>query len=220
MARMQSPVLKCAAFAAVVGLALALPGSALRDHAQHTALQVSYADRMPKTIGDYALTRTWYEQMDGTTMVQAGAYSLPGADEIILAIWVSPTDNYHNGNDCLIVRGLQPTSLSNYPFIMAQGKTVDFRTGFYNDGITDSIVANAVCALSSCVQFTPGILGSRLDFGYMAFERQKVHPVSFMVRIDRLASEAPESNVHALLTTELQRFLAGLDASQLSQSFQ
>jgi hypothetical protein len=153
-------------------------------------------------------------------MVQAGAYSLPGADEIILAIWVSPSGNLHNGNDCLIVRGLQPTALSSYPFTMAQGKTVDFRTGFYNDGITDRIVANAVCGLSSCMQFTPGILGSRFEFEYMAFERQKAHPVSFWVRIDRLASEAPESNVHALLTTELQRFLAGLDASQLSQSFQ
>jgi hypothetical protein len=41
-----------------------------------------------------------------------------------------------------------------------------------------------------------------------------------MVRIDKLASEAPESNVHALLTAEMQRFLAGLDATQLSQSFQ
>jgi exosortase J len=220
MARMQSPVLKCAAFAAVVGLALALPGSALRDHAQHAALQVSYADRMPKTIGDYALTRTWYEQIDGTTMVQAGAYSLPGADEIILAIWVSPSGGFHNANDCLILRGLRPTSQSSYPFTMAHGKTVDFRTGFYNDGITDTIVANTACDLSSCMQFTPGILGSRFEFEYMAFERQKAHPVSFMVRIDKLASEAPESNVHALLTTELQRFLAGLDTSQLSQSFQ
>jgi exosortase J len=220
MARMQSPVLKCAAFAVVVGLALALPGSALRDHAQHLTLQVSYADRMPKTIGNYALTRTWYEQVDGITVVQAGAYSLRGGDEIILAIWVSPNGNVHNANDCLITRGLQPTSLSSHPFTVAQGKTVDFRTGFYNDGITDTVVANAVCALSSCVQFTPGILGSKFDFGYMAFEQQKVHPVSFMVRIDRLASEAPESNVHTLLTTELQQFLVGLDASQLSQSFQ
>jgi exosortase J len=218
--RLQSPVLKCAAFAAVVGLALALPGSALRGHAQHTALQASYADRMPKTIGDFALTRTWYEQVDGITMVQAGAYSLPGADEIILAISVSPSTNFHNGNDCLILHGLHQTSVSSYPFTMAQGKTVDFRTGFYNDGITDSIVANATCDLSSCMQFTPGILGSRFEFQYMAFKRQKAHPVSFMVRIDELASEAPESNVHALLTTEMQRFLAGLDASKLSQSFQ
>jgi len=220
MDRRQSQVLKCAAFAAVAGLALALPGSALRNHTQHAAVQVSYADRMPKTIGDYALIRTWYEQIDGITTVQAGAYSLSGGGEVILAVWVVPSEHIHNGNECLILRGLQPTSLSSRPFATAQGKTVIFRTGFYNDGITDSIVANAVCALSSCMQFTPAILGSRFKFEYMAFEHQKAHPVSFMVRIDKLASQAPESETHALLATELQRFLAGLDASKLSQSFQ
>jgi exosortase J len=218
--QMQSLLLKCAAFAAVIGLVLALPGSALRDHSQHSTVQVSYADRMPKTIGDYALTRTWYEQIDGATMVQAGAYSPPGGGEIVLAIWVSPSYHIHNGNNCLILRGVQPTSLSSHPFTMAQGKTVDFKTGYYNDGITDSIVANAVCARSSCMQSSPGILGGRFEYEYIPFRRQNGHPVSFLVRIDQLSSQAPESETRALLTAELQQFLKGLDASELSQSFQ
>jgi exosortase J len=216
-----SLALKCAAFAAVVLATLSLTGSVLREHRTSTALPISYADRMPKKVGDYALTRTWYEQQTaGTTVVQAGAYSAPGSDEITLAVWVAPTSNLHNGNDCLLVRGIEPTTLTTQSFITAQGKLVDFRTGSYSDGITDSIVANAVCALGSCLQSTHAVFGSKLEFQYMGYAQKQAHPVSFTIRVEKPASGTPKADTYKNLSSELQTFLAGLDTTHLSQSFQ
>jgi exosortase J len=223
--RVQRLWLKCAAFALVVLATLSLPGSALRQMGKSKPSPVSVAERMPKRVGNFTLTRTWYEQQGGTTLVQAGAYSAPGSDEIILGVWVAPVTHNHDANGCWLARGLLPDLLTDKSFVTARGDSVALNTGFYNDGITDSIVLNASCTPASCSQFQHvssggnfGILFVRPQLGQLA--GTEVHPVSFMIRIDKLRTNEPKKVTYDLLTNEARSFVIGLDPTGLSRTFQ
>jgi hypothetical protein len=138
--RIRTVCIKCAAFALTLLIALSLPSFALRYSRDTTAKPASFGARMPKQIGDFALTHTWYEQQGGTTVEENGAYSAPGSDEVILGVWVAPIYYFHSTTWCWLARGLQPDILTTRQFLTAGGESLALNTGFYSDGITDSIV--------------------------------------------------------------------------------
>ena len=233
---------RCAAFAVVLLAVLALPSSALRSRQGAPASTLPSAAslaRFPKQIGGFALTRTWYEQSGGQTLVESGAYSAPGSDEIILAVWVAPFVYYHDATSCWLARGLQPERVTSLPFVTAQGKSLDLSTGFYNDGVTDSIVVSVACTPGSCSQSQQ--VASKGHFSFFVLKPQvselaagAAHPVPIMIRIDRPQPDRPQSDApqsdqphssdpaatQTALTAEAQRFLSGLDPMSLSQAFQ
>jgi exosortase J len=217
--------IKCVAFAATSAAALALPSSALNAVRSTNATLESLAARFPTQIGEFSLTRKWSEQSGGTTVVQAGAYSAPGSDEITLGVWVAPLVHFHDANACWLARGLEPELLTTRAFLVGQGKSVKFNTGFYSDGITDSIVVNAVCTPETCSPYQS--FNSAKRFGFVrvdllsnSFESLKQNPVSIMVRIDRIHTNESKAATHDLLAAEAQRFLAGLNPTRLSSAFQ
>jgi len=220
--------IRLAAFAVVLLAVLVLPSSALRarQSGPDSALS-SHASlaRFPKQIGQFALTRTWYEQSGGQTLVESGAYSQSGADEIVLAIWVAPFVYYHDANSCWLARGLKPDLVTSLPFLIAQSKSVNLSTGFYNDGVTDSIVVSVVCTPGSCSQSQQ--VATKGRFSFFVLKPQigdltggATHPVPIMIRIDRVHSAASKNETQSALTAEAQKFLAGLDPISLSQTFQ
>lgn len=224
---------RCAAFAAALFVVLALPSSALRMRQSDPSPAVSSTAslaRFPRQIGNFTLTRAWYEQSAGQTLVESGAYSAPGSDEIILAVWVAPSVFYHDANSCWLARGLRPELTTFLSFVTAQSKPIELSTGFYNDGVTDSIVVSVACTPGSCSQSQP--VASRSRFSIVVLKPQvdkfvggAAHPVPIMIRIDRLQSERlhsdePESVTQSALTAEAQRFLAGFDPMSLSRVFQ
>ncbi|MGD0156476.1 MAG: exosortase J [Terracidiphilus sp.] len=218
-------VTRCAAFALVLILVLALPSSPLRARQGVPPAPTSLADRMPKQIGEFTLTRDWYEQTAGKTLVEAGAYSAPGADEIILAVWVAPDVYFHDANSCWLARGLEPDRLATLPFVTAQGNTLNLSTGFYNDGVTDSIVVSVACTPGSCSEAQQAAPNGRIGIvvlkpGISSLTGSAEHAVPIMIRIDKLHSGAPESSTQSALITEAQRFLSGLKPMSLSQAFQ
>ncbi|MGO9326261.1 MAG: exosortase J [Terracidiphilus sp.] len=235
--------IRCAAFAVVLLAVLALPSSALRSPQNAPASTVPTAAslaRFPKQIGSFALTRTWYEQTGGQTLVESGAYSAPGSDEIILAVWVAPFVYYHDANSCWLARGLQPERVTSLPFVTAQGNSLDLSTGFYNDGIIDSIVVSVACTPGSCSQSQQ--VASKGHFSFFILKPQvselaggAAHPVPIMIRIDRPQPDRPRSGgpqsnqphsndptaaTQTALTAEAQSFLSGLDPTSLSLAFQ
>jgi exosortase J len=229
----RSLLIRLAAFSVVLLAVLVLPSSALRarQNGPDSALSSTASlARFPKQIGQFTLTRTWYEQSGGQTLVESGAYSQSGADEIILAIWVAPFVYYHDANSCWLARGLKPDLVTSLPFVTAQGKSVDLSTGFYNDGVTDSIVVSVVCTPGSCSQSQQ--VASKGRFSFFVLKPQigdltggATHPVPIMIRIDHLQSDEAHSNAaktatQSALTAEAQKFLAGLDPTSLSQVFQ
>jgi exosortase J len=217
-------VARCTAFAVVLLGALSLPSSAVRYNTT-SRTPASLAGLMPKQVGAFSLTRTWYEQEGGTIVLDAGAYSAPGSDEIVLGVWVAPLSNFHDPRWCWLARGLQPDVWKTQSFAVAGGKSLALNAGFYSDGISNSIVVNAACTPATCLQFANG--GSNGKIGLLFLKPQaselagsETHPVSIMVRIDRLQSDAPKSVNYDLLSDEAEKFLSGLDPMSLSRTFQ
>jgi exosortase J len=222
---MRTVSFKFAAFAVTVLAALAIPSSAFERSPKATATPESLAARIPRQVGAYALTRTWYEQQDGTILEENGAYSAPGSDEVILGVWLAPVFYFHSTTDCWLARGLQPDLLTTRQFLTAEGRSLALNMGFYNDGVTDSIVINAVCTPGSCSQYQPASSSGRIGFLFLQPQMDQLagvgkHPVSIMVRIDKLHSSAAKQADYDLLATEAQRFLAGLDPLSVSRAFQ
>jgi exosortase J len=227
---MRSLFIRCAAFAIAIFSVLALPSSALRAKQNDPVTDANFANRFPKQIGSFALTRTWYEQSGGQTLVESGAYSGPGTDEIILAVWVAPFVYYHDATSCWLARGLQPELVTSLPFVTAQGSSLDLSTGFYNDGVTDSIVVSVACTPGSCSQSQQ--VASKGHFSFFVLKPQMdelaggaTHPVPIMIRIDhlesdRLHSDASKAATQSILTAEAQKFLSGFNPMSLSQAFQ
>jgi hypothetical protein len=157
--------------------------------------------------------------------VQSGAYSAPGSDEIILAVWVAPSVYFHDANSCWLARGLEPDLLTTLPFVTTQGKTLNLSTGFYNDGVTDSIVVSVACTPGSCSQSQRVDSNGRFSFILLrpwmsGLAGAGTHPVPIMIRIDRLHSDMPKTVTHSQLTAEAQKFLSGFDPMSLSRTFQ
>ncbi len=208
--------LKCAAVVALVVLSLCVFG--LRDNRKDPARIASLARAMPKQVGDFALTRAWYEQRDGIILLQSGAYTAPNSEEITLGVWVGA--GVHNANTCWLARGLQPDYLTTKTFVTAESKPVAFSEGFYSDGITDSIVVSALCSPTSCWQAPDAVPSSGFKLRSLKPATAYGHSVSIMVRIDRPHSNAPRAATYDLLSAETQRFLTNLDMTGLSGEFQ
>ncbi|HVN92972.1 MAG TPA: exosortase J [Terracidiphilus sp.] len=219
--------IRCAAFAGVLVAFLALPSSALRSRPSPQASMASAAAlaRFPQQIGSFALSRTWYEQSGGQTLVDSAAYSAPGSDEIILAVWVAPFVYYHDANSCWLARGLTPERLASIPYLAARGSALNLSTGFYDDGVADSIVVSVACTPGSCSQSQPGASNSRIRLVVLKPQTSDLtggaaHPVPIMIRIDRPHSAEPSDTTQAELTAEARAFISGLDPMSLSRAFQ
>lgn len=217
--------MKCAAFAMLLVAALSVLAEPLRNSTRTAFTPASLAARMPKQVGEFTLTRTWYEQQSGAIVMEAGAYAAPGSDEIILGVSVAPNFNLHNANECWLARGLDPDLLESRKYQTGNGDSVALDTGFYNDGITDSVVVNAFCGPLSCSQFLRTTSSGGIGFFVLGpklreLAGSKSRVVSIMVRIDKLHSTTQKAANYDLLSAEAQRFIAGLDLLSLSRDYQ
>ena len=150
---MQNLFLRCAAFAAVLtrGSRSAFFGASIA--AKRAGLKPSFgrvSRPLPQTNRQLRAYAHLVRTVRRTNARRKRSLFRPGSDEIILAVWVAPFVYYHDANSCWLARGLQPERVTSLPFVTAQGNSLDLSTGFYNDGVTDSIVVSVAC--------TPGLL--------------------------------------------------------------
>ena len=223
--RISALSLKCAALAAVLFAALSMPSSALRSLHKAAPTPESLAARMPKHVGGFALARAWYEQQGSTIVMESGTYSTPGSDEIILGVWIAPRLYVHDTEQCWLARGLKPVNLMTSEFVTSDGQAEPFNTGYYDDGVTDSVVISSICTPSSCTQFQQTAPGKPFGLQFLIPQRSELfpfgaRPVSIMLRIDRLHSNIPKTVTYSQLSDEAQSFLAGLDMKGISRAFQ
>jgi exosortase J len=216
---------RCAAFGGALVLVLSLPSSTFKSVRASAFDSAAFAARMPKQVGNFRLARTWYEQQGGVPVVQAGAYSAPGFDEVTLAIYITSLEQFHDPNSCWLARGLAPEVLGVQPFVVVGGTSIDLNTGFYNDGVTDSIVVNAVCSPQTCAQYQGATSDRRFGLVFLeqhvsALAEPGRHPVSIMVRIDRMHSSDAKALTREKLLTEAREFISGIDPMSLSRAFQ
>jgi exosortase J len=217
--------LHCAAFGVIVLAALALPSSALRQAKAGAPAAAMAGGQLPHQVGDFKLTRTWFEQQDGVTVNENGAYAAPGSDEVILGVWIAPLSNFHDANACWLTRGLQPDSLTSREFRASGGETVPLNVGYYSDGISDSILINAICSPGSCSEYQRSESVRRvgvfiLEPQLREFAGTGAHPVSMMIRINKPQGTAPKQLNYDQLSSEAEKFVSGLDFRNLSRQFQ
>jgi len=218
-------MMQCAVLIAMTAATLALPGARPR-HLQRNAIPTAtLLSRLPARVGPYDLTRSWYEQMDGNVAVIAGAYSAPGSDEVTLGVWVAPASSVHNIHDCYLGRGQDPISESVQQFPTASEGKASFEIGYYNDGITDSLVASAFCSASSCSEIRQKPAGNTLGLSMLRprlkdLTQSDGGTVSFMIRVEEPHTSDSQKVVDQRLTNETTRFLSGLKINALSQAFQ
>ncbi len=223
--RISTLSLRCAALAAALLGALSMPSSALRYIHKPAPTPESLAARMPKQVGGFALARAWYEQQGGTIVMENGTYLTPGSDEVILGVWIAPRLYVHDTEQCWLARGLKPVSLMKSEFVTSNRQLEPFNTGYYDDGVTDSIVISSICTPSSCTPFQQIEPGKTFGFKFLMPQKSELipfgaRPVSIMLRIDRLHSNVPKTVTYSRLSDEAQSFLAGLDMKGLSRAFQ
>lgn len=149
-------------------------------------------------------------------MEENGAYSAPGSDEVTFGVWIAKYSSIHDTASCWLARGLDADSLTSKAYATAGGGPYQFRTGFYNDGVTDSIVVDAFCTSKSCEQAGHLFLQPQSDAVIGTGQR----PISMMIRIDKLHSGASKQANYALLASEAEQFVSGLDLLSLSKELQ
>jgi hypothetical protein len=157
--------------------------------------------------------------------MENGTYSTPGSDEVILGVWIAPRLYVHDTEQCWLARGLKPVSLMKSEFVTDNRQFEPFNTGYYDDGVTDSIVISSICTPSSCTPFQQIEPGKTFGFLFLMPQKSELfpfgaRPVSIMLRIDRLHSNVPKTVTYSRLSDEAQSFLAGLDMKGLSRAFQ
>jgi exosortase J len=211
------------AFAAMLAIPVVVSGRTLAVHAEKVNESKDLATRMPGRIGEYLLTRTWKEQIDGTIMMLDGAYSKPGTPgEIMLGVWVAGGD--HDANDCWRARDQTPQILDAPVLASANGRAIAFDSGFFSDGVTDIALWNARCTPAGCSQVHDlgnSRLGLRLFRGDAGNVLSRTgHTVPMLIKIEREHSTEASKATYGELTVQVQDFVSGLDFSQLSQRFQ
>jgi exosortase J len=218
-------VWKGAAFAALAVVAISLQAQDIRGYLESGGRPSQTPELMPSHVGDFKQSRVWYERSGGIPVIEDAAYSAPGSGEVMMGIWVAGHDFMHNSQDCWSVRGLDAQARKATTLTTVRGQAAFFDTGFYSDGITDSIVATALCTPASCTAYQNSPNSSFIGFHFALWSTRhsfmsREHPVSFIVRIDTPHTNVPQAVVYESLNAELQRFVAGLDLTQLSRTFQ
>jgi hypothetical protein len=104
-------------------VALSMPSSAIRYIRKAAPTPELLAALLPKQVGGFGLARTWYEQQEGTIVLENGTYSTRGSDEITLGVWIAPRLYVHDTEQCWLARGLKPVSLVKSELVTAGGQS-------------------------------------------------------------------------------------------------
>jgi len=220
--RVVSVMMKCACFALMMLVVLSVPSSSAAIISHVAVTPELLAGKLPRQIGNYVLTRTWYEQENGVIMEEDGAYSAPGSDEVLLGVWVAKF--YHDPKLCWLARGLDPERDTTNSFASAQGKTLNLDSMYYSDGVTESIVVNGACTPGSCLESQASTANHPFGFVFVRPELSGLgaseRVIPFMIRIDKLHSNVTKNENYDLLSTDAAKFLSGFDPLSLSRDFQ
>ncbi len=215
------------AFSILALLAASLGVLHQRDHQKSLADSVrdgeispnQLDELLPKQVGAYRLNRTWQEQSNGRTTLEAGAYERSGSDEVILGIWLPP--GRHTLRESWKTHGEDPQFEGKKQFLTSRDVPVVFDTSFYSDGVVNSIAGDVICAPKSCLPASEQS-GVRLFFTTdpTDFTTRGARAISIFFRLEMPCENVPQAVVESELVTEAQKFLHDADLSELSRRFQ
>ncbi len=88
-------VWKGAAFAALAMIAISLQAQEIRSYLVSGGRPSLTPELMPSRVGDFKLSRTWYEQSGGIPIIDSAAYSAPGSGEVMMGVYVAGVTFVH-----------------------------------------------------------------------------------------------------------------------------
>ncbi|MGA9670256.1 MAG: exosortase J [Terracidiphilus sp.] len=176
--------------------------------------------RIPTQIGEYKLVRVWQEHQAGVPVLETAAFEKATSGEIELGIWLAPTD--HSIQQSLMTHGEVPKAKAISLFNTAAGRTVQFNTALYDDGIKDTLTGDTYCSPSACQSgsYKPkeGVHVAIAESVDHTTRGKRVVPIFFKIQAPHFDSGS--ESAYKNLSSECQEFLSHLDLNQLSQSFQ
>jgi len=176
--------------------------------------------RMPTQVGEYRQVRVWQEQQAGTLVLETAAFEKAGSGEIELGIWLAPTT--HTIEISLATHGETPKEKAVALFSTASGRTVSFDTALYDDGVTETLTGDTLCSPSTCESgpYKPknGIHLAITKTVDHTTRGKRVVPIFFKMQAPH--TDSGSEAAYRAMSIECKDFLAHLDLTQLSQSFQ
>jgi exosortase J len=175
--------------------------------------------RVPDQIGAYKVARKWQSQIDGDTVMESAAYSMPGSDEITLGIWLRVSG--HNVHESLMTHGETAEMQSKVDFITVGQKVVPFDTAFYSDGIDYKLAGNTYCSPATCLAEIKNESGIRLEFkNDTDFMTRGVRMVPIFFIVEQPANEAAHDAAYKDMLIKARNFIAGADLIEISRRYQ
>jgi exosortase J len=178
--------------------------------------------QFPSRLGDYMLVRTWNETLLTGPVAYFWAEYDPVAGGTPIAVGVSPMMSWHDPLICHTVRGDHPLWQGQLTIATAGGVPISFSSGFYNDGVTQSIEATTPCSDGSCGEFST----ERTHFGFVythpdlksLLSGAPGRPARVLLRVETINQSEPAAAARLELTRDLQVFLASVNLAYLTQS--
>ena len=181
--------------------------------------------KMPETIGNFTLVRTWDESQFGVLVYTWGEYAGPasgnGAADPHVMMGVSP-QTVHDAEVCHIARGEDPTWHGQIVTATAGGR-VELTAAAYNDGRTQKLEASTVCDNGACRQYSETgqhvtIIYARPHRG-VPLQSDTTRPIPVLLKVESLDTTSPVSVIEPQLAATLAEFLKGANLPALTSPF-
>jgi exosortase J len=182
------------------------------------------AERFPSRLGNYTRVRTW---KDETSPVGPVAYFwaeyAPTDGGVPIAIGVSPILGWHDPLLCHYIRGETPLWQGQLTTATAGGFPSSFSSAFYNDGVTQYLLASTICYGGVCGEYAT----ERTHFGFIytrtnaesLLRDDPMRPVPVVIRAETLDESMPADAARQQLTNDLRAFLASVKLDDLTRPY-
>jgi exosortase J len=210
------------AFVVLGGFVLAQTRPALLP-ASNTAIADAAAELFPSRFGNYALVRTWKENLSAGVVAYVWAQYAPADGGPPVAIGISPAMSWHDPLMCHFIRGESPLWQGQLAVTTADGVPISFTSAFYNDGVTQHIEAATICHGGACGEFATerthfGFIYTHLDSESLLSKYPR-RPIPVLLRAETIDMAMPAEDARQQLTGHLRAFLAAVNLYDLTRPY-
>ncbi len=211
--------LRVACFVLVVSLFLVPQLRVLASPREPRPDAVAAMRALPATVGDYRLTRSYFEQFgNGVPALVLGDYTGGDGSHLTLSLYVAgPT---HTLALSRMTQGAQLLQSGSLKARARGGQPMQLATSFYDDGIAREFDAEASCSATSCADHVAGSATSPIMFQAPAFKdlltvaQGKRLPL-YVQREWPDSDPAPTDALRSRFEADTRRFVSQLDLTPI-----
>jgi exosortase J len=182
------------------------------------------AERFPSRLGNYTRVRTWKDEISPAGPVAYfWAQYAPENGGTPIAIGVSPILGWHDPLISHYIRGENPLWQGQLTTATAGGGASSFSSAFFNDGVTQYLLASTICNGSTCGEYA----AKHAHFGFIytrtnaesLLRDDPMHPIPVVLRVETLDATIPAEAARQQLTDDLRVFLVSVKLDDLTRPY-